>query len=134
MLINRYFLRAIAIAVPLLLPVIQPAGAQTSGSSESDRLQKLERAVEQLQKRNAELEREVSSLKKQSTSEPAARGKTKTVVTYDGKIAYETERWSVALIGKNLADRRYFVPFPVGNGMIAPAEPRTVYAVARVKY
>ena len=49
MLINRYFLRAIAIAVPLLLPVIQPAGAQTSGgSSESDRLQKLERAVEQL--------------------------------------------------------------------------------------
>ena len=55
-------------------------------------------------------------------------------ITYDGKIAYETERWSVALIGKNLADRRYFVPFPVGNGMIAPAEPRTVYAVARVKY
>jgi phosphate-selective porin OprO and OprP len=90
MLIHRYFLRAIAIAVPLLLPVIQPAGAQTSGgSSESDRLQKLERAVEQLQKRNAELEREVSSLKKQSTSEPAARGKTKTVVTYDGKTYIE---------------------------------------------
>jgi len=55
-------------------------------------------------------------------------------ITYDGKIAYETERWSLALIGKNLADRRYFVPFPVGNGMIAPAEPRTVYAVAKVKY
>jgi iron complex outermembrane receptor protein len=55
-------------------------------------------------------------------------------ITYDGKIAYETERWSVALIGKNLADRRYFVPFPVGNGMVAPAEPRTVYAVAKVKY
>ena len=55
-------------------------------------------------------------------------------ITYDGKIAYETERWSVALIGKNLADRRYFVPFPVGNGMIAPAEPRTVYAVAKIRY
>ena len=55
-------------------------------------------------------------------------------VTYDGKIGYEAGPWSVALIGKNLADRRYFVPFPVGNGMVAPAEPRTVYAVAKVKY
>ena len=55
-------------------------------------------------------------------------------ITFDAKIAYETERWSVTLIGKNLADRRYFVPFPVGNGIIAPAEPRTVYAVAKVKY
>jgi len=35
--------------------------AQTS--SESERLEKLERAVEQLQKRNAELEQEVRSLK-----------------------------------------------------------------------
>jgi len=49
----------------------------------------LERAVEQLQKRNAELEREVSSLKKQSTSEPGATGKRKTEVTYDGKTYVE---------------------------------------------
>jgi phosphate-selective porin len=49
----------------------------------------LERAVEQLQKRNAELEQEVSSLKKQSTSEPGATGKRKTVVTYDGKSYVE---------------------------------------------
>ena len=55
-------------------------------------------------------------------------------VTYDGKIAYETERWSVGLFGKNLADRRYFVPFPASNGMIAPAEPRTVYLMAKAKY
>jgi iron complex outermembrane receptor protein len=55
-------------------------------------------------------------------------------ITYDGKIAYETERWSIALVGKNLADRRYFTPFPAGNGMIAPAEPRTVYLIAKVKY
>jgi iron complex outermembrane receptor protein len=55
-------------------------------------------------------------------------------ITYDGKIAYETEHWSVALMGKNLADRRYFIPFPAGNGMIAPAEPRTVYLVAKMKY
>ena len=73
----------------------QPLRAQTSGgNSESDRLQKLERAVEQLQKRNADLEKEVSSLKKQGT--PSATvgvpGKTKTVVTYDGKTYVEKRR------------------------------------------
>ena len=74
----------IGIILPLLLLAIQPLRAQTSGgNSESDRLQKLERAVEQLQKRNAELEQEVSDLKKQSVSavEPGAGGKRKTVVT-----------------------------------------------------
>jgi iron complex outermembrane receptor protein len=55
-------------------------------------------------------------------------------VTFDGKIAYETEHWSLGLTGKNLADRRYFQPFPVGGGFLAPAEPRTIYAVARLKY
>jgi len=80
----------IGITLPLLLLVIQPLRAQTSSSnSESERLQKLERAVEQLQKRNAELEQEVSSLKKQSTPEPAAGGKRKTEVTYDGKSYVE---------------------------------------------
>lgn len=90
MLVKKSSLVRIGITLPLLLLLIQPLGAQTSGSSsESDRLQKLERAVEQLQKRNAELEKEVSSLKKQSTSEPAATGKRKTVVTYDGKSYVE---------------------------------------------
>src|SRR5256884_2258978 len=90
MLVKKSSLVRIGITLPLLLLVIQPLRAQTSGSnSESDRLQKLERAVEQLQKRNAELEKEVSSLKKQSTSEPGATGKRKTVVTYDGKTYVE---------------------------------------------
>jgi len=55
-------------------------------------------------------------------------------VTFDAKIAYETDRWSVALIGKNLADAHYFQPFPQGLGVVAPGEPLTVYVVARVKY
>ena len=80
----------IGISLSLLLLLIQPLRAQTSGgNSESERLQKLERAVEQLQKRNAELEQEVSSLKKQSTAEPSTGGKRKTVVTYDGKTYVE---------------------------------------------
>src|SRR5216117_508742 len=89
MLVKKSSLVRIGITLPLLLVVIQPLRAQTSGgNSESERLQKLERAVEQLQKRNAELEREVSSLKKQSTS-AGAPGKTKTEVTYDGKTYVE---------------------------------------------
>ena len=90
MLVKKSSLVRIGIILPLLLLVIQPLRAQTSGgNSESERLQKLERAVEQLQKRNAELEQEVSSLKKQSTSEPGATGKRKTEVTYDGKSYVE---------------------------------------------
>src|SRR5258707_14298043 len=90
MLVKKSSLVRIGITLPLLLLIIQPLRAQTSGSSsESERLQKLERAVEQLQKRNAELEQEVSSLKKQSTSEPGATGKRKTEVTYDGKSYVE---------------------------------------------
>jgi iron complex outermembrane receptor protein len=55
-------------------------------------------------------------------------------ITFDAKIAYDTDQWGLALIGKNLADRRYFQPFPSGNGLIAPGEPLTVYALATLKY
>lgn len=49
--------------------VLAPFTAETSAAqSDSERLEKLERAVELLQQRNAELEREVSSLKKQKSS------------------------------------------------------------------
>src|SRR5882724_10641396 len=77
------------VAVPLMLQMIQPLAAQTS--SESERIEKLERAVEQLQKRNAELEQEVKGLKKQTAFAPAfpAEGPTKTQTTYDGKTYVE---------------------------------------------
>ena len=55
-----------------------------------DRLEKLERAVEQLQKRNTELEAEVRSLKKQTAAVPD--GKFKTKITQDGKTYVHT--WS----------------------------------------
>jgi phosphate-selective porin OprO and OprP len=68
---------------------IQPLAAQTS--SESERLEKLERAVEQLQKRNAELEQEVRSLKKQTALAPEydANGNKKPKVVSDGKTLLE---------------------------------------------
>jgi phosphate-selective porin OprO and OprP len=81
----------ICLAAILLLPA-QPLGAQPV--SEADRLEKLERAVEQLQKqngeleqRNAELEQKISVLEKRSASVPDAKFKTK--VTYDGKTYVE---------------------------------------------
>src|ERR1700719_2845756 len=76
-------------ALPLVLVALQPLAAQTS--PDPDRLGKLERAVEQLQERNAELEKEVSSLKKQAASAFAvpAEGPTKTQTTYDGKTYVE---------------------------------------------
>ena len=53
----------------LVVTVLYPVTMQAA--SESDRLEKLERAVEQLQKRNAELEAEVRSLKQQTAAVPA---------------------------------------------------------------
>lgn len=55
-------------------------------------------------------------------------------VTFDGKIAYETDRWSIGVTGKNLADRRYFVPYASGSGYIMPADGRTVLAFGKLRY
>src|SRR6266516_4378375 len=91
---------SVSVAV-LLLTTIQPVTAQTP--SDSERLQKLERAVEQLQKRNAELEQEVSGLKKQtkSAAEVGARMKTKIISggkTYVEKAVVEEEKPPVFVV------------------------------------
>jgi iron complex outermembrane receptor protein len=54
--------------------------------------------------------------------------------TVDGKIAHDVDQWSFALIGKNLTNARYFQPFPLNVGWVAPGEPLTVYAMAKRKY
>jgi hypothetical protein len=71
----------------IALLTAQPLQAQ--GSSEAARLEKLENAVQLLEKQNAELKAEVSSLKKQPVSGPIIEGKTKTVVSTDGKTYVE---------------------------------------------
>jgi len=85
MSIRKCFSQTSVVVSILLLASVQPLAAATA--SEAERLEKLERAVEQLQKRNAELEAEVSSLKKQTAAVP--EGKMKTKVTYDGKTCVE---------------------------------------------
>jgi len=87
MSIRKCFLWQISCVVSIqLITTVQPLAAQTA--SESERLQKLERAVELLQKQNAELKAEVKSLKSKETAS-VADGKFKTKVTYDGKTYVE---------------------------------------------
>src|SRR5882757_4246854 len=87
MFTKRFVFRAAgANLAAIALLTAQPLRAQSS--SDSARLEKLERAVELLQKQNAELKAEVKSLKSKDTaSVPDAKFKTK--VTYDGKTYVE---------------------------------------------
>src|SRR5438270_11965128 len=90
MFIQNFFVRAtIASLVAMIVLSLQPLSAQTA--SESERLEKLERAVEQLQKRNTELEAEVKSLKKQTAFAPEhdANGNQKAKSASDGKALFE---------------------------------------------
>ncbi len=87
MLIKKISLRAagVSLAATVLLSA-HPVRAQ---SSDSARIEKLEHAVELLEKQNAELKSEVSSLKKQPAPVVTAAGPTKTEVVYDGKTYVE---------------------------------------------
>ncbi len=88
MITKKFGLRAAGASLAAVISLAaQPLGAQTP--SESERLQKLERAVELLEKRNAELEAEISGLKKRTAFAPEFGPGTKTKVTYDGKTYVE---------------------------------------------
>ena len=85
MSITKCLVRNHVLISVLLVTVLRPAAM--NAASESDRLERLEHAVEQLQKRNAELEAEVRSLKQPTASVPD--GKFKTKIIQDGKTYVE---------------------------------------------
>src|SRR5947207_10474968 len=91
---NHFIRNTIAGVAATACLLAYPAKSQTD---ESDRLQKLEQAVQELQQRNAQLEAEVKSLKKDRdafVSAAPAEGpavKTKKKITYDGKTYVEKE-------------------------------------------
>jgi len=89
MLIKKTSLRAagVSLAATVLLTA-HPLRAQ---SSDSARIEKLERAVELLEKQNADLKAEVNSLKRHEApaAKVAAEGPTKTEINYDGKTYVE---------------------------------------------
>src|SRR5437762_9945161 len=90
-----------ATLVAIVLLTAQPLRAQSA--SDTARINKLEQAVEMLQKQNAQLKAEVSSLKKHPASASAAvvEGPTKTEVVYDGKTYVE----KVVPAAKSSADK-----------------------------
>ena len=88
MFTKKFVLRTAGGSLAAIVLMTAPRlGAQTA--SESERLQKLEHAVEQLQKRNAELEQEVSGLKTQAASAAEVGGRMKTKIMSDGKSYVE---------------------------------------------
>src|SRR5437660_886143 len=87
MFVKKFVLRAAGASLAAIVVLsIQPLRAQSS--SDTARLEKLERAVELLQKQNAELKAEVKSLESKETAS-VPEGKFKTKVTYDGKTYVE---------------------------------------------
>src|SRR5437016_1080417 len=89
-----FTMRFISRAAGASLAAIALLSAQqllAQSSSETARLEKLERAVELLEKQNAELQAEVNTLKKHAAPAPtvASEGKTKTKIKYDGKTYVE---------------------------------------------
>src|SRR6266404_8118569 len=92
MFTKKCFLPRSGVAITMLVLAVRPLYADPSPDSE--RIEKLERAVEQLQERNAELEQEVRSLKKQVSFAPEfdANGnqKPKAIVS-DGKTYVEKD-------------------------------------------
>src|SRR6266513_4530496 len=88
MFTKKFVLRAAGISLAAIILLAAPRlGAQTA--SESERLQKLERAVEQLQKRKGELEQEVNGLKKQAASAAEVGARMKTKIMSEGKSYVE---------------------------------------------
>jgi iron complex outermembrane receptor protein len=55
-------------------------------------------------------------------------------ITLDAKVSYDTDSWSIALIGKNITNRQYFIPYPYANGRVAPGDPVTVFATATIRH
>jgi phosphate-selective porin OprO and OprP len=87
MFTKKCLLPRIGVAITMFVLAVPPLYANPSPDSE--RIEKLERAVEQLQKRNAELEQEVSGLKKQTALAAEVGARMKTKVIYDGKSYVE---------------------------------------------
>ena len=87
MFINKFVLQAAGVGLAAVASITaQPLRPESS--SESARIDKLERAVELLEKQNAELKAEVNSLKTKQAAYPP-EGKLKKKVTYDGKTYVE---------------------------------------------
>jgi len=55
-------------------------------------------------------------------------------LTFDARAAYTWRNYTVAVVGRNLANRQYYLPYPYLDGRIMPAEGRTVFASLSAKF
>jgi iron complex outermembrane receptor protein len=55
-------------------------------------------------------------------------------VTFDARAAYTWRNYTVAVVGRNLANRQYYLPYPYLDGRVMPAEGRTIYASLSAKF
>lgn len=90
-LVTRFRSGRFAICVLVLgaIALIPFAAEAADAQSDSERLEKLEKAVELLQQRNAELEREVSTLKRQKPFAPALSAEKRSKFVPDPKSSVE---------------------------------------------
>src|SRR5438094_5232671 len=86
MFIKKFVLRAAGASLAAIV-LLTTQQLRAESSSDTARIEKLERAVELLAKQNAELQAEIKSLKKETAS--VAEGKLKKKGTYDGKTYVE---------------------------------------------
>jgi putative porin len=91
MFINKFVLQAAGASLAVIASLTaQPLCAESS--SDTARIEKLERAVELLEKQNAQLQAEIQSLKSKETAPApavAVEGKTKPQIIHDGKTYVE---------------------------------------------
>src|SRR5438132_3303287 len=87
MLIKKFVLRAAGASLAAIV-LLTTQQLRAESSSDTARLEKLERAVELLEKQNAELRAEINSMKTKQAAYPP-EGKLKKKVVYDGKSYVE---------------------------------------------
>src|SRR5437867_3308017 len=87
MFIKKFVLRAAGASLAAIV-LLTTQQLRAESSSDTARIEKLERAVELLAKQNAQLQAEIKSLKSKPTAS-VPEGKFKTKVTYDGKTYVE---------------------------------------------
>ncbi len=55
-------------------------------------------------------------------------------VTFDARAAYRWRNYTLAVVGRNLSNQQYYLPYPYLDGRVMPAEGRTVYAILSANF
>lgn len=59
---------------------------------------------------------------------------TSSYVTLDAKVGYQIDNWKFQIVGKNLADHKYWTPYQYFAARVAPGDRRSVLASASTRF